>query len=91
MSTGHFVGGRKKYRGRVSKYLPYDPVLAYHLLADIYKLQGLNSKGRAPLVGWTNAQHGLTVNVKVDPFLDPDYIPPETPERLTVREMRQLL
>lgn len=81
----------KAKRDSHSKYLPHDPVLAYHLLADLYKLQGLNTRGESPKVGWTQAQQGLTANVKIDPILDPDYIPPETPDRLTVREMRELL
>lgn len=68
--SGHRVQSKRRTVHRKSKYLPHDTVLAYHLLADLYKLQGLNTKGRTPLVGWENARQGLSE----DPILDPDYV-----------------
>lgn len=53
--------------------------------------QGLNSKGNKPgRPGWRGENGGLTP-LKNDPFLDYDYEFETTPQRLSWREMRELL
>ena len=66
-----------------------DKIFRYHMLTEFYKLAGMNSKGEPPKEGWGDqALGGLS---KTDPILDPDYQPPDTPDRLTFRELKELL
>lgn len=90
--SGHRVTSVRKRQTRKSKYPPHDAKLAYRLLVDLYKHIGLNTAGKTPKQGWKNGGAGLTpLNVNPNPILDPYYEAPETPGRLTVREMRELL
>lgn len=59
------------------------------MLRSFYKLAGLNAKGEEVKQGWTNSLVGLTP-LKQNPFLDPDY-EFDAPERLTMRELKELL
>lgn len=75
---------------RNKKYPPFDMKLAYDMVVDIYRMNGWNSKGEPPKMGWESGAATLG-SLKENPFLDPDYEPPEAPERMTMRELKELL